>query len=162
MFKLMKQVRGGDVNLQAIKGRVLGTGQAKNSSGCVDGASEAVIGLCAYAFGELNGRILLSLERHFKIAPNNKPALRKLISDTFENPPRLKVSLSVIKKSRQRAGISSPHNDAHFLMNNLCAIAYESGNNGRGVLKSLIDIGKRAGLSQDEILVIFRKTRLAA
>jgi len=158
----MKQVKGAAADLRPIKGAVLGARSARGQNEAVNVPSQVLVGLSAFAFGELNGRILIGLERHFKIEPTAKPALRKFISDSFARPPSLAASKRQLQRFLNASPNMSRHHQAHVMMNGLCSVARGSGLTGRETIAKLIEIGKALELTQDEMLEIFRKTGLAA
>jgi hypothetical protein len=162
MFKLMKQITETAADFRPAKGAVLGTGSGGRGMNKIDAPSRLLIGFCAYAFGELDGRILIALERHFKIAPNDKPALRKYISDRFDNPPSLAANISQFRSAFKGGARAGTYHQSCVLMSSLCKISHSSGYSGRDTLQKLIAAGKALALPQDEILEIFTKTGLAA
>ena len=156
MFGLMKQTAGhGAEDLRASKGRSLGASSAQRSRDAIDGSTRALVGFCAFALGEMNGRILVSLERHLNIEPQAKPELRKLIVDSFHAPQSLNGCVRLFKKSS-----TGRHNAAHRLIAQLCTVARDSDKSDRDCLQRIILAAKALGLSQSEIMTLFTRAGL--
>ena len=156
MFGLMKQTSGGGADLRAVKGHRLGASSAQRCRDVIDGPTRALVSFCAFALGEMNGRILVSLERQLKIEPQAKPELRKLIVDSFHAPQSLNGCVRAFKKSS-----TGRHNAAHRLMTQLCSVARDSDKSDRQSLQRLILAAKALGLSQSEVMALFTRTGLA-
>ncbi len=160
MFGLMKQASGGN-DLRRVKNNALGSSSASNStrhgSDTVDASTTALVKCSAIAFAGMSGKTLAGIERAFKIEPNQRPVLRRLIVDSFADVPVLKTVVAEYKRAQ-----NPRHDEAHRLVTRLYQIARECDQYDARAVQKLIKIAKTLGLNQDEILLVMQKARLTA
>lgn len=158
MFGLMKQPsRGAAENMTPVKGQRLGAASAGASRGSIDVHTTSLVALAASAFPPINGRTMASVERHFRLEPSQKPALRRLIADSFQSPPQ---SGAVIRNFKRRT--SARYDDSYRLFTSLCALARASEAYDAVTMRNIIAAGKSLGLKQGAILSAVQKAGLTA
>lgn len=155
MFGLMKQKSGQD-DMGRVKGAVLGAMRA-TAQDIIDPQTNVMVKFCAYAFPQVSGVIMSSMERSFRIEPQQKPELRKYIADSFLTPPSLNQAARNFKRQ-----LGGGHSDAHRAISQLCAIARSADRIARADLDRIIKLAKALGLTQGEILQLFQRARLTA
>ena len=155
MFGLMKQ-RSGQDDVRRVKGSVLGAMRA-TARDVIDPQTDVMVKFCAFAFPQVSGVTMSSMERSFRIEPQQKPELRKYIADSFLRPPSLNEAVRSFKRQ-----LGGGHSDAHRTISKLCAIARSADRIARADLDRIIKLAKALGLTQGEILQIFQRARLTA
>lgn len=158
MFGLMKQPpRGAAEDLTPVKGRRLGAASAGARSGAIDAYTSSLVALAASALPPINGRTMASLERYFRLEPSQKPALRRLIADSFQSPPQSGAVIRSFKRST-----SARHDDCHRLFAGLCALARSVEAYDAVTMRNIAAAGKALGLKQDAVLSAVKRAGLAA
>ncbi len=159
MFGLMKEATAGASasDLRRVKNNALGSSSARPGRDTVDASTTALVKCSAFAFGGMSGKVLAGVERAFKLEPNQRPVLRRLIVDSFTDVPVLKTVIAQYKQTQ-----NPRHDEAHRLVTRLCQIARECDQYDARVIQKLIKIAKALGLSQGEILSVMQKARLTA
>jgi len=142
--------------MSRVKGAVLGAMRA-TARDTIDPQTDVMVKFCAYAFPHVSGVMMSTMERSFRIEPQQKPELRKYIADSFLTPPSLNEAVRSFKRQ-----LGSGHSAAHKVISQLCVIARGADRIERADLDRIIKIAKALGLTQDEILQIFQRARLAA
>ena len=155
MFGLMKQ-RSGQDDVSRAKGSVLGA-MRTTARDRIDPQTDVMVKFCAYAFSQVSGVILSTMERSFRIEPQQKPELRKYIADSFLAPPSLNDAVRDFKRK-----LGGSHSEAYRAVLQLCTMTRAADCVGRGNLDRIIKLAKALGLTQDEILQIFQRTQLTA
>ena len=139
-----------------VKGAVLGTMRV-TARDVIDPQTDVVVKFCAYAFPQVSGVMMSTLERSFRIEPQQKPELRKYIADSFLTPPSLNEAVRSFKRQ-----LGGSHSAAHRVISQLCAVARGADRVERADLDRIIRLAKALGLTQGEILQLFQRARLAA
>ncbi len=156
MFGLMKNIKSAHHDAPSAKGSVLGSCLSGNRV-ALDPAVTALVQLSAAALPQMSGTIMTGLERALKIEPQQKPALRKFIADSYAAPQSIASTVRGYKRAA-----TPRHHDNYRLAAQLCDVAREGQRNDSESLVRIINAAKALGLSKSEVLTVLQKARLTA
>ena len=154
MFGLMKQSQSSNGDMSPVKGSVLGS-RLRSSHDSIDATTTALVQLSAAALPRMSGAVMTGLERALKIEPQQKPALRKFIADSYATPRSI---ASTVRRYKRAA--NPRHDEAYRLAAKLCDVAREAQRSDKESVSHIISAAKALGLSKSEVLAMLQKARL--